>query len=267
MEYMRTTLGIAFIFAMTSLGAALVFFFKKLDAKLNMLTLGFASGVMIAAAFFGLLNPSISQAEEQGFTGYLKVIPPVVGMIIGCLFMVLLDHVVPHKHIASNEEEGPHIAKLSGAKKLFLAVTIHNIPEGLAVGFSFGLALNYINTDQYESLLFASLMLALGIGIQNLPEGLATALPIYEATGSKKQGFLYGFISGTVEPVMAVVGILLATQLNFLMPRLLAFSAGAMIFVTIEELIPEATSRESHIGVYSFMVGFVLMMFLDVLLG
>ncbi len=256
-----TLLGISFIFIMTTLGSALVFFFKKdISPKANTLFLGFASGVMIAASVWSLLIPSIDGATAYGNLNWM---PAALGFLIGGLFLVFLDKAVPHFHSATNEEEGPHIS-LKKSTKLFLAVMIHNIPEGLAVGFAFGAALSSGGSGGYIS----ALGLALGIGIQNLPEGAAVSLPMKVSTGSRLKAFLYGMGSGAVEPVSAIIGLVLASALSAIQPWLLAFAAGAMIFVVAEDLIPEAKLEEHpHLGTWGVMLGFTVMMVLDVALG
>lgn len=257
-----TLLGISFIFIMTTIGAALVFFFKKdISPKANTLFLGFASGVMIAASVWSLLIPSIEDAQE-GY-GILNWLPAALGFLIGGVFLVLLDKAVPHFHSATNAEEGPHTS-LKKSTKLFLAVMIHNIPEGLAVGFAFGAALAGQGSAGYIS----ALGLALGIGIQNLPEGAAVSLPMKVSTGSRLKAFLYGMGSGAVEPVSAIIGLVLASALSVIQPWLLAFAAGAMVFVVAEDLIPEAKLEEHpHLGTWGVMLGFAVMMVLDVALG
>lgn len=256
-----TALGIGIIFGMTTLGAALVYFFKKdISPKANTLFLGFASGIMIAASVWSLLIPSIEGAESYGKWNF---VPAAVGFLIGGLFLVLLDKVVPHFHKGASEEEGPHIL-LKKSTKLFLAVTIHNIPEGLAVGFAFGAAAVIGGNAAYLS----ALGLAIGIGIQNFPEGAAVALPMRGVTGSRNKAFLYGMGSGIVEPIFAIIGYFLAAYLTVLQPWLLAFAAGAMIFVVAEDLIPDAKLTENpHLGTWGVMLGFAVMMVLDVALG
>lgn len=255
-----TILGFSVIFVMTTLGAAVVFLFKKdISPKVNTVFLGFASGIMIAASVWSLLIPSIEGASDWGVWSF---VPAVVGLLAGGLFLVLLDKVVPHMHSGTGEEEGPR-APLHKPMKMFLAVTLHNIPEGLAVGFAFGAASVLGGTA-----LPAALGLAIGIGIQNFPEGAAVALPMRNAIGSRGKAFLYGMASGMVEPVFAVVGFFLAAYLTVLQPWLLAFAAGAMLFVVAEDLIPDAKlAAHPHLGTWGFMVGFVLMMVLDVALG
>jgi len=256
-----TILGFGLIFAATTLGAALVFFFKKeISDKLNTVFLGFAAGIMIAASVWSLLIPSIEGSEAWGAWSF---VPAVVGFIVGGLFLVLLDKVVPHFHVGTGQEEGPRTA-ISKSVKMFLAITIHNIPEGLAVGFAFGGAAAIGTTEAYLS----ALGLAIGIAIQNFPEGAAVSLPLKRATGSNKKSFLFGMGSGAVEPLAAVIGYFLATTLVAAQPWFLSFAAGAMIFVVAEDLIPDAKLNEhSHIGTWGVMVGFAVMMALDVALG
>jgi len=256
-----TIIGMALLFVMTTIGASMVFLFKdKISEKANSLILGFAAGVMIAASVWSLLIPSIEGSEHLGTFSFL---PAVIGFILGGVFLVLIDKTVPHFHVGANEEEGIK-STISKPMKMFLAVTIHNIPEGLAVGFAFGAAAVLGETSAYLS----ALGLAIGIGIQNLPEGLAVALPLSVSTGSRKKAFLFGMGSGLVEPISALIGFLLASVLTVIQPYLLAFSAGAMVFVVVEDLIPDAKiSEHSHVGTWGVMLGFAIMMILDVALG
>lgn len=256
-----TILGISSIFLMSVLGSSLVYFFKKdISPKLNTLILGFASGIMIAASIWSLLIPSIDITISHGKIGW---IPASVGFILGGLFLVLLDKVVPHTHKGRDQTEGPNI-ELKRSTKLFLAVTIHNIPEGLAVGFAFGAAASIDNTLG----MVAALGLAIGISIQNLPEGAAVTLPLRNVTKSRHKAFLLGVSSAAVEPIFATIGYFLAAYIASLQPWLLAFAAGAMIFVVVEDLIPETQiSEHSHIGTWALIFGFVLMMILDVALS
>lgn len=256
-----TIFGICFIFLMTSAGASLVFVFRKeISPKINTVFLGFASGIMIAASVWGLLVPALEQASAWGTWSF---VPAALGFTIGAVFLVLLDKIIPHFHSGTGEEEGsPSLLKKS--TKLFLAVTIHNIPEGLAVGFAFGAAAA-IGTD---GAFISALGLAIGIGIQNFPEGAAIALPMRNATGSKNKAFLYGMGSGVVEPIFAIIGYFMAASLTSLQPWLMSFAAGAMIFVVAEDLIPDAKLNENpHLGTWGVIIGFVLMMILDVALG
>lgn len=250
--------GISFIFLMTTLGSSIVYFFKKdISYKLSSLILGFASGVMIAASIWSLLIPAIEASESYKA---FKFIPAAVGFILGGLFLILIDRIVPHIHNGKNQEEGMK-SKLNKSTKLFLAVLIHNIPEGLAVGFAFGAASISANPTDFV----AALGLAVGIGLQNLPEGAAISLPMRSETNSKHKGFLYGMGSGIVEPVAGIIGYFLASHIEVLQPWLLSFAAGAMIFVVSEDLIPDAKLEEHpHLGTWGVMIGFVVMMILDV---
>lgn len=256
-----TIIGFTIIFVMTTAGAAMVFFFKKsISHKTNAILLGFAAGIMIAASVWSLLIPAIEDSTNYGSMSWL---PAAVGFLVGGLFLSFIDKVVPHLHSGTNQEEGPS-SHLKKSIKLFLAVTIHNIPEGLAVGFAFGAAA----VDGEHSAFMSALGLAIGIAIQNFPEGAAVSLPMKEATGSRKKSFLFGMGSGVVEPISAIVGFLMASQLSVLQPWLMAFAAGAMIFVVAEDLIPDANLSENpHVGTWGVMIGFVIMMILDVTLG
>lgn len=243
---------------MTTLGSMIVFFFKRpIKDKTKSLMLGFASGLMIATSVWSLLMPSIAQSQSYGVWSFL---PATIGVLLGGLFLVLLDKFVPWVLSSKKEERGP----LDKSKKLFLAVTLHNIPEGLAVGLAFGGAI----VSGQSSAFLSALWLAIGIGIQNFPEGSAIALTIKEVSGSGKRGFWYGFFSGVIEPIVAVLGIFLATIISSVMPWLLSFAAGAMIYVVVEELMPEIkVADKGKIGSWGFIVGFVLMMVLDVAFG
>lgn len=254
-------LGFVIIFAATTFGSAFVFFFKKdISPKANTLFLGFASGIMIAASVWSLLLPSIEGASDWGKWSF---VPALVGFLLGGIFLVILDKIVPHFHGGIGAEEGPRTG-LKKPIKMFLAVTIHNIPEGLAVGFAFGAAAVVGSNAAY----IAALGLAIGMAIQNVPEGAAVALPLSKATGSKGKAFLYGTSSGAVEPVAAIVGYFLASTLTAAQPWFLAFAAGAMIFVVAEDLIPDAQlSTHPHLGTWGVMIGFAVMMVLDVALG
>ena len=254
-------LGISIVFIATTSGAALIYIFRKsISAKINSIVLGFAGGVMIAASMFGLIMPAVEQSE---YLGNLNFLPASIGVLIGALFLVFIDKIIPHIH-SNNKVEGLKAKNLNKSSKLFLAVTIHNIPEGLAIGFAFGNAIIIGTTAAY----IAALGLSIGIAIQNLPEGLAVSAPIFNSTNNKNKAFIFGMLSGIVEPIFALLGLLLAGVLSSIMPWLLAFSAGAMIFVTIEDLLPDViTSHTSHFGEWGFMIGFVVMMILDIALG
>ncbi|MDU7336602.1 MAG: ZIP family metal transporter [Clostridium sp.] len=255
------TFGLAFPFFMTTLGAALVFFFRgTIHENVQKALLGFASGVMIAASVWSLLIPAIEQAEQQGQVGW---IPAAGGFVLGGLFLLALDNVLPHLHLGESQPEGVS-SSWKRTTLLFLAVTLHNIPEGMAVGLSFALALQ----SGEQGALSAAVVLAIGMGIQNFPEGAAISLPLRKEGLSVSKAFLGGMLSGAVEPVFAVITILLASHVLSFMPWLLAFAAGAMLYVVVEELIPEASRGEhSNVGTLGVMGGFVLMMILDVALG
>lgn len=258
---LMTVIGFTVIFASTTLGASTVFIFKKsISQKTNTLFLGFAAGVMIAASVWSLLLPALDGASDWGSWSF---VPALIGFLAGGVSLVILDKVIPHFHSGTGEEEGPRTS-LQKSVKMFLAVTIHNIPEGLAVGFAFGAAA-VTGTD---AAFIAAIGLAVGMAIQNLPEGAAVALPMRQATGSRGKAFLYGTLSGAVEPIAAVIGYFLASMLVAAQPWFLAFAAGAMMFVVAEDLIPDAKmSEHPHIGTFAVMIGFALMMVLDVALG
>jgi len=254
--------GIGFIFIMTCLGAATVFIFRKTaSGKFQQIFLGFAAGVMIAASIWSLLIPAIEEAEAQGFIGW---IPAACGFVLGVLFLLGLDHIIPHIHPSTNVREG--IASASKRTTLLVsAVTLHNIPEGMAVGLSFALAAQH-GSD--PAMYAGAIALALGIGIQNFPEGAAISLPLRQEGIPTGKAFGLGCLSGAVEPVFACLAVLLAPWLAPVMPWLLSFAAGAMIYVVVEELIPEARLGDhSHAGTLGAMAGFLLMMILDVSLG
>ncbi|HWS42116.1 MAG TPA: ZIP family metal transporter [Pseudoflavonifractor sp.] len=255
-------IGTGFTFLMTSLGAALVFFFKKeATAGMQRVFLGFAAGVMIAASVWSLLIPAIEEAEAAGTPGW---IPAAGGFILGVAFLMGLDALLPHLHPGAEKPEGikSHMKRTS---LLVFAVTLHNIPEGMAVGLSFALAAQH----QGDAALYtAAMALAIGIGIQNFPEGAAISLPLRQEGMSRRKAFLGGMLSGIVEPIFGILTVLVAGSIVPLMPWLLSFAAGAMIYVVVEELIPEAHLGEhSHPGTLGVMVGFLVMMVLDVALG
>lgn len=253
--------GISFIFLMTCLGAATVFLFRKeVSESLSKIFLGFAAGVMIAASVWSLLIPAIEEAEAQGIAGW---IPAAGGFILGVLFLLGLDHIIPHIHPMSDVREGPSTTSKRTTLLVF-AVTLHNIPEGMAVGLSFALAAQYDEPAMYA----AAFALALGIGIQNFPEGAAISLPLRQEGMSKGKAFAAACLSGIVEPIFGIAAVLFAVWLAPAMPWLLSFAAGAMIYVVVEELIPEAHLGEhSNKGTLGVMAGFLIMMVLDVALG
>ena len=243
----------------TALGSAMVFFLKKeINPKLQKILLGFASGVMIAASIWSLLQPAIDTFDRKDFRSWLV---PAVGFLIGIGFLLLLDYLIPHLH-NNKEEEGIKKNKLSKTSKMMLAVTLHNVPEGLAFGVVVGGAITGTLTEQ------AVLILAIGIAIQNFPEGAIVSMPLKEEGMSKGKAFLLGFLSGVVEPVAALLAMLLTAFVTIILPYTLAFAAGAMIYVVVEELIPEANAGpHSNLATIGLAVGFVLMMALDIAFG
>ncbi|WRS28918.1 ZIP family metal transporter [Oscillospiraceae bacterium MB08-C2-2] len=255
--------GIAGIFTwgVTALGAALVFFFKQLNKRVTHVMLGFAAGVMIAASFWSLLAPAIEMSEGMGRFSF---VPALVGFLLGGVFLWGVDKVVPHLHLGlpASKTEGVK-TNLSRSALLILSITIHNIPEGLAVGVAFG-AIAKGDTGA----LVSALTLALGIGLQNFPEGAAISIPLRTEGMSRAKSFWYGQLSGFVEPVFAVVGALLVTVITPILPYALAFAAGAMIYVVVEELIPESqVGDNTDLSTLGTMLGFAIMMILDVALG
>lgn len=257
----NTLIGILIPFAGTVLGSAMVFFMKKeMNKKLEKMLLGFASGVMMAASVWSLLIPAINMAEQNSKVSWL---PPAVGFLLGMGFLLFLDTLTPHLHYNEEKPEGVP-AELKKTTMLVLAVTLHNIPEGMAVGVTFAGVLSQ-NTTMTLAGAFA---LSVGIAIQNFPEGAIISMPLKSQDISKKRAFAYGALSGIVEPIAALVTILLTGLVVPLLPYLLSFAAGAMIYVVVEELIPEAQEGEhSNISTIGVAVGFVLMMILDVALG
>ena len=253
--------GTGFTFLATALGAAVVFFFRKeVKPVFQRVFLGFAAGVMIAASIWSLLIPAIDMANEQGIPGWL---PAVGGFLLGVLFLMLLDNLIPHLHPGSKSPEGlpSHLRRTT---MLVFAVTLHNIPEGMAVGLSFGLA----GGSTSAVTLASAMALAIGIGLQNFPEGAAISLPLKQEGVSNWKAFVYGALSGIVEPIAGVLAVLLAGTVAPLMPWLLSFAAGAMMYVVVEELIPEAHLGEhSHLGTVGVLAGFLIMMVLDIALA
>lgn len=245
----------------TSLGSAVVLFSKgELNQKLQKFLLGFASGVMIAASIWSLLIPSIEMAESQNIVAW---IPATVGFLLGIGFLLLLDSVIPHMHLDSDNPEGVR-SSLSKNTMLVLAVTLHNIPEGMAVGVTFVGAIS----DNTGITVAGALALAVGIAIQNFPEGAIISLPLHSGGASRKKSCFLGIMSGVVEPIGAVLTVIFAGIAVPLLPYLLSFAAGAMIYVVTEELIPESQNgKHSNIGTIGVAIGFTLMMVLDVALG
>ena len=258
-DFVYPLIGIPLIFACTTLGAIFVFFIRKkeISPRLSKIFIGFAAGVMFSASFFSLIKPAL-ETNVNYMPSWLIV---VISIILGAGFLWLIDKLIPHFHTSENKDEGLKTKRMSKTSKMFLAVTIHNVPEGLSVGIAFGVALSQTNN---HALLVGALLLAIGIGIQNIPEGAVVSLPVKAETGSSGKAFLFGMLSGVVEPIAAVIGLFLAMQIQGIMPWALAFAAGCMIYVVAEEMIPEMTSEgHDHFGVWSFVAGFVIMLALD----
>ena len=258
---MQLAVGLLLPFLGTTLGAACVFFMKgQMKPLVQKMLLGFASGVMVAASVWSLRIPAMDMSEEMGKYAF---IPAAAGFLLGILFLLGMDRAVPHLHMGAECAEGPKCS-LKKTTMLVLAVTLHNIPEGMAVGVVFAGMLSQ-NTEITVAGAFA---LSVGIAIQNFPEGAIISMPLKSEGTGKGKAFLYGMLSGAVEPVAAVITILLAGFITPVLPYLLSFAAGAMLYVVVEELIPEASEGEhSNIGTIGFAAGFVLMMILDVALG
>ena len=245
----------------TSLGAAMVFFMKKqMNRNVEKMLLGFAAGVMIAASVWSLLLPAIDMTEEQGGIVWL---PAAAGFLLGIGFLLLLDSLVPHLHLDSENPEGVK-SDFQKTTMLVLAVTLHNLPEGMAVGVTVAGAM----MGNTGITMAGALALAVGIAIQNFPEGAIISMPLRSVGASRRKAFLYGVLSGVVEPIGAVITILLAEQVVPILPYLLAFAAGAMIYVVVDELVPESQSgKHTNIGTIGAAVGFVLMLVWDVVFG
>lgn len=259
-QLLYALLGTGFTCLATVLGAAMVFLFKKdMSANTQKIFLGFAAGVMIAASVWSLLIPAMEMAREQGQNVFL---PVGGGFAIGGLFLMLLDRLLPHLHIGSDTTEGIP-AKLKRTTMVVLAITLHNIPEGMAVGLAFSVAAK----NPSSGALAGALALAIGMGLQNFPEGAAISLPLKAQGVKNSKAFACGALSGVVEPIFGILTVLVASSITGIMPWILSFAAGAMIYVVVEELIPEASLGEhSHVGTASVMVGFLVMMMLDIML-
>ena len=262
--YKRQVLGAfyatLFTWGLTALGASTVFFFKKMNRVVLDGMLGFTGGVMVAASFWSLLAPGIEMSPGEGF---YKVLPASIGFGLGALFIFTLDKVLPHIHINFKESEGIK-TPWHRTTLLVLAITLHNIPEGLAVGVLFG----GVAAGIPEASIAGAVALAIGIGIQNFPEGIAVSMPMRRQGVSRFKSFWYGQLSAIVEPVAAVIGALAVTFFTPILPYALAFAAGAMIFVVVEEVIPETQQdRYTDIATLGFIIGFIVMMTLDVALG
>lgn len=254
-------IGLMIPFLGTALGAACVFFMKKeLSNKVQRALTGFAAGVMVAASIWSLLIPAMDQSSDKGRLAFL---PAAVGFWAGILFLLLLDHIIPHLHMDTDKAEGPK-TKLAKTTMMVLAVTLHNIPEGMAVGVVYA---GFLSKNSAMTL-GGALALSIGIAIQNFPEGAIISMPLHAQGKSKSKAFALGVGSGAVEPIGGLLTILAAGVLVPAMPYLLSFAAGAMLYVVVEELIPEMSSGEhSNIGVLMFSFGFTVMMALDVALG
>jgi len=251
-----------FTWFLTALGAAMVFFFKSINRKVLNSMLGFAAGVMIAASFWSLLKPAIEMAEENGDIPW---VPAIIGFLLGGAFLLLIDKILPHLHMGLARDKAEGIkTQWQRSVLLVLAITLHNIPEGLAVGVTFGALAN--NPD--VGMLAGAIALAIGIGLQNFPEGAAVSIPLRREGFSRLKAFHYGQMSGIVEPIAGVLGAFLVLSIKPILPYALSFAAGAMIFVVVEELIPESqTGNETDLSTIGAMLGFATMMLLDVALG
>lgn len=258
---MQLLIGLLIPFLGTTLGSSMVFWMKnKMNAKTEKILLGFASGVMIAASIWSLIIPAINMAEEQGKVAW---VPAAIGFLLGIVFLLVLDSVVPHMHLETDKPEGIK-SKLKKTTMMLFAVTLHNIPEGMAVGVTFAGAI----MGNTGITIAGAIALACGIAVQNFPEGAIVSMPLRSEGVSKPKAFLYGTLSGIVEPIAAIITILLANAIIPILPYFLSFAAGAMIYVVVEELIPESQAGEhSNIGTIGVAIGFVIMMILDVALG
>ncbi len=258
---MNLIAGIMIPFLGTTLGAACVFLMKdELKPMLQKTLLGFASGVMVAASVWSLLIPAMDMASDMGKLAFL---PAAVGLLLGMIFLLLMDRAIPHLHLNEDTPEGPK-RSLKKTTMLVLAITLHNIPEGMAVGVVFAGML----TDNSPITFAGAMALAIGIAIQNFPEGAVVSMPLRSEGGSKGKAFVSGMLSGIVEPIAAFITILLSGIIEPLLPYVLSFAAGAMLYVVVEELIPEASQgKHSNMGTIGFALGFAIMMILDVALG
>ncbi|MGP4080016.1 ZIP family metal transporter [Pseudalkalibacillus sp. R45] len=261
--FMQALIGTLFTWGMTALGAALVFTTRTMNQKLMDGMLGFAGGVMIAASFWSLLSPAIDMAEESALPAW---VPAAIGFMLGSVFLWGVDKVIPHLHPNANieEAEGFHPDRRRRSTLLILAITLHNIPEGLAIGVAFGA----VAAGFPSASLAAAVTLAIGIGIQNFPEGTAVSMPLRREGMSRRRSFMYGQFSGMVEPISAIIGVLAVTLIEPILPFALSFAAGAMIFVVAEEVIPGSQENgNKDLASMCLMIGFTVMMVLDVALG
>ncbi len=258
---MNLILGVFIPLIGTSLGSACVFFLKgEIGNKLQKVLLGFAAGVMVAASVWSLLIPAMDMSSDMGKFSF---VPALIGFLLGMGFLLLMDSVIPHMHVGSEEPEGTK-SKLQKTTMLILAVAIHNFPEGAACGAIFAGVL----TGETNVTMAGAIALSIGIAIQNIPEGAIISMPLRSHGVSKGKSFWYGVLSGVVEPIGAILAIMLASLVTPILPYMLAFAAGAMMYVVVEELIPETSEGEhSNLGTIAFAIGFSLMMVLDVALG
>lgn len=259
---LQALIATLFTWGVTALGASLVFFMKEINQKVLDGMLGFAAGVMIAASFWSLLAPAIEMAEGGQLPPWLVV---AIGFLLGGIFLRVVDRYLPHLHIGEPIEHAEGVkSHFQKSVLLVLAITLHNIPEGLAVGVAFGAVTGNIE----GATLAGAIALAIGIGIQNFPEGAAVSMPLRREGFTRRKSFMYGQASGIVEPIAGVIGAIAVISMRAILPYALAFAAGAMIFVVVEELIPEAqANHNTHIATMGAMLGFTVMMILDVALG
>jgi len=258
----QALLATCFTWAVTAAGASLVFFFKTINRKVLDSMLGFAAGVMIAASFWSLLAPAIEMAQESSLPAWF---PAVLGFLLGGLFLRIVDNLLPHLHLGFPDEQAEGIkTKWQRSVLLVLAITLHNVPEGLAVGVAFGA----LGANLPSATLAGAVVLAIGIGIQNFPEGTAVSVPLRREGLSRFKSFWYGQLSGIVEPIAGVIGAAAVLLMKPILPYALSFAAGAMIYVVVEELIPESQlESNSDVATTGAMLGFAVMMLLDVALG
>ncbi len=264
-----------FTWALTALGASLVFLFKNSNRKILDISLGFTGGVMIAASFWSLLSPAISYVEmqnEYGLSNLPPYLPPAIGFFLGALFLYILDKYIPHIHLFAKKDEAEGIkTKWKKTELLVIAIALHNIPEGLAVGVAFGALANpeLLGMDGHSVFTIGSaIALGIGIGIQNFPEGFAVSMPLRRKGMSRKKSWKWGQLSAIVEPIFAVIGAAIVMQVLPILPYALAFSAGAMIFIVVEEVIPESQrGGNTDLATMGLITGFIVMMILDVALG
>lgn len=258
---MNIILGVFIPLIGTTLGSACVFFLKgEIGDKLQKVLLGFAAGVMVAASVWSLLIPAMDMSADMG---KLSFVPALIGFLLGMGFLLVMDSVIPHMHVGSDEPEGTK-SKLQKTTMLLLAVAIHNFPEGAACGAIFAGVL----TGKTDVTMAGAIALSIGIAIQNIPEGAIISMPLRSHGVSKRKSFMYGVMSGVVEPIGAILAIMLASLVTPILPYMLSFAAGAMIYVVVEELIPETSEgAHSNLGTIAFAIGFSIMMVLDVALG